>query len=155
MQLRLECEGEGWLTLTLAHGPQRAALLGGYLRDTPRELLESLVRLLNDSREERVLFDQEPDAWLLRLRILPGRLLRIEVHFMEGDVPPPDPPAELLFRHTEPADRFAACVFAEFERVVAEGVETDYGYWWGLHPFPCRALDSLGHVLRERNVIPG
>lgn len=155
MQLRLDFEGHGWLTLMLTHGPQRVELVGGYLLDTPADLLEAVLRLLRDGQEERVVFDQEPDLWLLRMRKLPGELLRIEVHFLEEVDPPAEELGEPLFRHTERAERFAAMLYAEYERLVGQGLEEDYGKIWGMYPFPRPALDLLAHVLRERSVIPG
>jgi hypothetical protein len=150
MQVRLEMDGAGWMRLLLTHGPQSIQLAASYLHDTPRELLEALTRLLSHTpQEERVAFLFEPDEWLLRLRPLAGGLLRIEVHGPGDDGPPPEPFGEPRFRHTEPADRFAARVFGEFQRVLGEGGEADYVHRWGL-PFPRRAYDALASVLRDR-----
>ena len=153
MQVQLDFKGAGWLTFTLTHGPQSVALYGGYLLHTPRDLLRSLVHLLNDAPEERVFFDQEPARWMLRMRLLPGRLLRIEVHFAADDDPFSDPLGEPLFRHTEPAEAFATRVYREFERLVDAGLENDYGRLWDGQPFPRDVLDSLAHLLRKRTAI--
>jgi hypothetical protein len=155
MQARLELMGHGWLTLSLSHGEQAAELVASYLHDTPRELLEALVRLLSDEGEARVVFHQEPGEWLLRMRRFSGELLRIEVHGPSEDGPVPEPLGEPMFRHTEPAERFTARILGEFDRVLREGGEEGYARSWSLDPFPRRAYEALTHALRERGLRPG
>jgi hypothetical protein len=150
MQVRLEFEGSGWMRVSLTHGGQAAELLASYLDDTPRELLEALVRLVRTGGEDRILFNEEPGERPLRLRVLSGGLLRIEVHPPGEDGPPPEPLGEPLFRHTEPAERFAARVAAEFARVLREGGEAAYRDRWG-YPFPRHAYDELTALLRQRD----
>lgn len=154
MYVRLEFVGPGWMALSLSDGAHKVEIVASYLRDTPRDLLESLAQLLSGQREARILVNEEPAEWLLRLRLLPGELLRMEVHGPGGDGPPPEPLGEPVFRHTERAERFAARVLGEFERLLREGGEDGYRYHWGLYPFPRRAYDSLAHILRERDVLP-
>jgi hypothetical protein len=146
MQVRLDMEDAGWLTLTLVHGPQTVRIDGGYLVDSPRDLLEALVTLMaGGEREARVIFNQEPGEWVLRLRMLSGRLLRIEVHG-PGEDGPPEPLGEPVFRHTEPVERFASRVRDEFQRQLSE----EYDRRWGLSRFPRRAFDALGTALEIR-----
>jgi hypothetical protein len=152
MQVRLNLEGHGWLTLSLAHGEQEVELVASYLRDTPRELLEALARLLRGGSEERIVFLQEPGEWLLRLRKLPGGLLRIEVYGPSEDGPIPEPLGEPVFRQTEPVERFAARVLGEFSRLLREGGEDEYARRWGLAPFPRRAYEALTSALGDRPV---
>lgn len=155
MQVRITGLDAGWMTLSLAHGEQAAELVASYLRDTPRDLLEALVRLLHGEQEARILVEHEPDVSLLRLRLLPRELLRIEVHGPGDDGPPPEPLGEPVFRHTEPAERFAARVLGEFDRLLREGGEAGYLSRWCLYPFPRRACDALARVLRDRGLRPG
>ncbi len=155
MQVRITDLEAGWLTLSLVHGEQAVELVASYLRDTPRELLEALVRLLGGEPEARIFVEHEPDVSLLRLRMLPGELLRIEVHGPGNDGPPPEPLGEPAFRHTEPAERFAARVLGEFDRLLREGGEAGYERRWGLYPFPRRPYDALTHILCERGLRPG
>ena len=155
MQVRLEFVGPGWMILSITHGQQAAQLVASYLRDTPRDLLEALVRVLHGEPEARILVEHEPDVSLLRLRLLPGELLRIEVHGPGDDGPPPEPLDEPVFRHTEPAERFAGRVLGELDGLLREGGEAGYGQRWGLHPFPRRPYDALAQVLRDRGLRPG
>lgn len=148
MQVRLDMEGEGWLTLTLTHGPQTVQIVGGYLVDSPRDLLDALVRLMaGGEREIRVIFNQEPGEWVLRLRMLSGRLIRVEVHG-PGEDGPPEPLGEPVFRHTQPVERFASTVWHEFQRQLSEGGEAEYDHRWGLYRFPRRAFDALAVALK-------
>lgn len=149
MQVRLEMKGAGWMQLDLAHGPDEVGIFSGYLVDSPGDLLDALVRLLTAAETEaRVLFNAEPGEWVLRMRMLPGRLLRVEVHGPGEDGPPPEPLGEPVFRHTEPAERFAARVWHEFHRLLREHGEDGYQRLWGMYPFPRRGYDALEAALR-------
>jgi hypothetical protein len=86
-----------------------------------------------------------PGWWADTYRL---ELLRVEVYGPGEDGPPPDPLTDPVFRHTEPAERFAARVRHEFERALREHGEAGYERLWGLYPFPRRAYDALGDALR-------
>ncbi|HEX6911696.1 MAG TPA: hypothetical protein VF142_14940 [Longimicrobium sp.] len=85
---------------------------------------------------------------------MPGELLRIEVHGPGDDGPPPEPLGEPVFRHTEPAERFAARVLGAFDALLREGGEAEYARRWGLYPFPRGPYDALAQLLRDRG-LPG
>lgn len=147
--------GPGWMRLMLTHGPQSVELIASYLNDTPRELLDALLRVLGREREARVILVEEPGEALMRLRVLPGELLRIETYAPTEDGPPPDDPGEPVFRHTEPAERFAARIWSELGRLLREHGEDGFHRQWGLRGFPRHEYDTLEALLRARDVLPG
>lgn len=155
MQVRMELTGPGWMRLTLAHGPRSVELIASYLNDTPRELLDALLRVLNGEREARVVLVEEPGEAVMRLRVLPGELLRIETYAPTEDGPPPGDPGEPVFRHTELAERFAARVWGELGRLLREHGEDGFHRHWGLGGFPRQEYDTLEALLRARDVLPG
>lgn len=145
MQFQVRSIQNGWAEFRISHGEQQGTIIASYLSDSPAELLAALSRLLQGSRDERVIFEGEPGVTILRLRQLPGELARIEVS--GGPSQDDDPCGPPWFRHTEPLPRFARRVHAEFARLLRELGPGGYQKAWVMYGFPHHPFDRLGQLL--------
>ena len=148
MKFQVRSLDQGWAELWLSHGEQEGTIIASYLSDSPAELLAALGRLIQGSREERVIFEGEPGVIVMRLRRLAGNLARVEIS--GGPSEDDDPHGQLWFRHTEPLPRFARRVYAEFKRLLDELGPAGYQKAWGLYSFPQRPFDELGKLLSKQ-----
>lgn len=147
MIFRFELHDAGWATVSFVQGPTSYQTPFSYLRDSPRELAEAVVRLMRGSAEERVTFMQEPGEVVLQMRRLAGDLIHLKLFQGEdwgmADVDGGEP----VFRHKLPLARFAEVVQAEFGRLMTESSPAEYQARWGF-ALPAQPLEDVRALLR-------
>ncbi|MBB4638296.1 hypothetical protein [Longimicrobium terrae] len=147
MLFHFELHDAGWATVFFAQGAASHELPFSYLRDSPRDMIEAVVRLLRGSAEERVTFMQEPGEVVLQMRRLAGDLIHLKLFEGEdwgmADVAGGEP----VFRHKLPLARLPGIVEAEFGRMLRESSPADYQARWGF-AFPAQPLEEMRARLR-------
>jgi len=143
MRFSFELSEGGWAQLSVGVAGETFRFGMSNLRDSPRDLLDSLSLLIRGSAHERVIFWEEPGEVLLDIKRLAGDLVHVKLYTAE-DWGLADPDSERpVFRAKIELHKLAGAAVDQFESFDP----AEYASRWG-YPYPADSVEHLKQAVR-------
>jgi hypothetical protein len=137
----------GWATATIEHDGRHREMRVSYLSDAVLNMLDAAIGLVNNGREVRFNFMDEPGEHECVVTRTGPDAVRIRVVWYKDWIGLSDEPGEEVFACDGGATQFCERVFACCKRLLDEHGEDGYKERWIEHEFPTETFEQLSRLL--------